>query len=205
MPGHLRHGVLLSGLLATACSTATSHSIEEETLNPDWRGRSLGKVLVVGVHEDRAQRVSAASTFAERLSQHGVDAEPSYSVLPDLASLDSEGAVRAAIRGREFDTIFCASLIEGGERFDHERFAVTDAIVRLFSEGHFTRLAGHAEYYESGYYVLDMGLWDARTLEPIWEAMTDSYSQEELPEDTRKFADFLVEALRERDLLPPGS
>ena len=58
-----------------------------------------------------------------------------------------------------------------------------------------------ADEYESGKFVLAIGVWDPRTLEPIWTATTASYDLERGPEQVKRVADFVVEALRERGLL----
>jgi len=75
------------------------------------------------------------------------------------------------------------------------------AFVRLLgSQGTFTRLGGYADQAAAAMHVLDLGFFDAKTFEPIWNATTDSREADIGPEGIKRFADWLVGELRSRKL-----
>ena len=179
--------------LAAACaSTDTRHAVESETFDEAWRGRAVGQVLVVAMFPDPGHRVSAETAFCARAQEAGVDARSGYEAFPDLSVLEDEAALRSVLNRQGCDTVLTVTLLDEGESFDYEDWAAKYAAVRLVSSGFFTRMQGYSDYYESGKYVLDLGLWDAATLDPVWHATTDSYSLEGPAEDARKFGDFFL-------------
>jgi len=205
-PGSSRAGVVLSlscaTALVTACSTAPRHHIETEVRSPGWQGEPFRNVLIVAAYEDRAFRISSESIAADELTEKAVDASASYDLIPELGTLDDEAAVRAALEGTDFDAIITVVTLEANEDFDFETYSAQYSLVRLLgSEGTFTRIGGAIDYYESGRFVLDLAVCDARTLEPVWHATTDSYSMEESSQQARTVADFLIRVLQERGFI----
>jgi len=165
-------------------------------------GRKYNKLLVVGLYDDRTFRIAAESIFAEELSQKAVDTTPSFNLFVDLDALDDETKIREKLAGTDFDGVLTIAALEVGAGFDYEGYQEQYAMVRLLgSEGVFTRLGANAAYYESGKLKLDVGLWDARTLQSVWHATTDSYSQEAETDEIKTVADFLIEALAERGFI----
>ncbi len=197
-----RTSTLLLALLI-GCSTATRHDIKTERLAPEWNRQPFTNILVVGVYEDRAARISSESVFAAEMSEKAVPARAGYEVIPNLDLLDDQAGVRAALAGTEVDAILTIGTITAGEDFDYEAWRTQYAAVRLLgSEGTFTRIGGDIDYYESGILQLDIGLWDAQTLTSVWNAQTDSYSLEDPTEGVITLANFVISSLRERGLIP---
>lgn len=188
--------------LAAGCSTAPRHQIETEVRNPDWQGEPFRNILIIAAYEDRAYRISSESIGADEFAEAAVDAEPSYELIPDLATLDDAESVRRALQGTDFDAIITVATLEANEEFDFEAYEAQYSFVRLLgSQGTFTRIGGLVDYYESGNFVLDLAVWDARTFEPVWHATTESYSMEEGSEQARTVADFLIRMLQERGFI----
>ncbi|MEM9383222.1 MAG: hypothetical protein AAGB93_24975 [Planctomycetota bacterium] len=187
------------GLLA-AC-TSTQHEIENEQLGEAWDGRPRANLLVVGLYEEQTDRVSIESVLAARLTAQGVTASPSYSVLPDLAA-DAD-AIARTIAGGGYDGVLTMATLEGGEQFDYEAHQEAYAMVRLLgSEGTFTRLGGYADQAAAAQHLLDFGLFDAKTLEPLWNATTDSREADTGAAGIERLSDWLVGELRSRSLVP---
>jgi len=53
----------------------------------------------------------------------------------------------------------------------------------------------------AGLYTLHVGLWDARSQKPVWQATTDSATTGSDTGDLEALADFIVDELREKKLI----
>ena len=64
-------------LLLSACGSSAVHSVSDEELTPRPDGQTYSDLLIVGVYNDRAYRVSSETTFAEELKTRvdGAEAE----------------------------------------------------------------------------------------------------------------------------------
>ena len=187
---------------APGCSTNPSHRIETEVRNPEWQGEPFRNVLIIAAYEDRAYRISSESIAADEFIGRGLQASPSYDLIRDVETLDDAESVRQALQGADFDAIITIATVEANEEFDFDAYQAQYSLVRLLgSEGTFTRIGGAIDYYESGRFVLDLAVWDTRTLDAVWHATTASYSMEESSQQARTVADFLLRVLQERGLI----
>lgn len=200
-----RVGLLLPVVAAAVtwgCSS-TPHKIAEEEISAHWSGEPYDDLLVVGVYEDRAHRVGAESTLVEALKSHGVSATPSFDLLPRLESLDSEQEVARALAGSGHDGLLIVATLDEGYDYDVGDYFATRGIVYLLGgkPGAATNTGSFLAWAASGSYSLYLGLWDAASLKPVWEAETDSQTTESESGDTRALAGFAHQTLRERGLI----
>ena len=63
------------------------------------------------------------------------------------------------------------------------------------------RIEGSIRHYESGKFVLDVGLWDAATLRPVWRATTESYTHDAESEMHKGVSRFVLDSLSERGFI----
>lgn len=191
--------VLICFALCAAC-TSTRHDIDHEKMGDAWDGQPRTNLLVVGLYEDSTVRVSVESVLASQLTAKGIQASPSYALLPDL-NADYE-AIQKEIRGKGYDAILTMATLEGGEQFDYESHQALYAFVRLLgSEGTFTRLGGYADQGIAANHVLDIGLFDAASFDPIWSATTASREADIGPDGIKRLADWLSGELKSRKLV----
>ncbi len=191
--------VLVCFGFCTAC-TSTQHNIDQEKMGSAWDGKPRTNLLVVGMYEDRTVRVSVESVLASQLTEKGIKASPSYELLPDL---DAEYAsIQTGTQGKGYDAILTMATLKGGEQFDYESHQALYAFVRLLgSEGTFTRLGGYADQGAAARHVLDIGLFDAESFDPIWSATTASREADIGPDGIKRFAGWLAGELKSRKLV----
>lgn len=190
--------VLVCAGLCAAC-TSTQHIIDHEKMGSAWDGQSRTNLLVVGLYEDRTDRVSVESVLASQLTEMGIKASPSYALLPDLNA--DYASIQAAVHGKGYDAILTMATLEGGQQFDYESHQALYAFVRLLgSEGTFTRLGGYADQGVAAQHVLDIGLFDTPSFEPIWSATTASRESDIGPEGIKRLANWLAGELKARKL-----
>ena len=194
--------VLLLGMAACCLSACGSpHKIKAEHRDPDWHGGQFKNILVIGIYDDRGLRISSESVFAAELTEQAVTASPSYDLIPDLETLADEEAVRKALDGTDYDAILTVMALDG-RGFDYSSWEAQYAFLRLLGgDGEGIKLWRNVDHLDAGAYILDVGLWDPKTLKPVWNATTDLYSHERASEGVKILADFMIKTLKERGLI----
>lgn len=203
----LRLLVTASSALALLGCASAPHRVAEEHVSPDFAGRAYGNLLVMGAYEDRAFRAGSETAFVEELRSRGIEASPSYASISDLASLEDEAAIQQLLAREGHDAVLSVATIDAGYDYDYEDYLETRGLVYLLGgrPGAFTDAGSFLSWAGSGSYRLDLGLWDAASLQPVWQVTTDSQTTGSESGDTQALADFVVETLRSKGLLESSS
>ena len=189
-------------LLITACGTSqTYHNVVTEETNPAWQKRSIDKVAVVAVTQDRGERVGSETVFADRLTQQGYNVVASHQVFPNLADIDTTEEAARAWAAEGIDGVLTVGVAKSASGYDRTDYWQARGWAYLLGSDN-TRawgdLADINSYWSQGEYSLDVGLWDAKTMQPIWHAQTDSNEWDEGSAGTQRLADGIAEMLRQR-------
>lgn len=203
----LRPLITVSATLALLGCASAPHRVAQESVSPEFAGETYGDLLVIGAYEDRAFRAGSETAFVEELRSRGIRASPSYALIPDLASLDDEATMQELLAREGHDAVLSVATIDAGYDYDYEDYLETRGLVYLLGgrPGAFTDTGAFLSWAGSGSYRLDLGLWDAASLQPVWLITTDSQTTGSETGDTRALTDFVVETLRSRGLLEPPS
>jgi hypothetical protein len=179
------------------------HKIHEEWMVPVWRGKPFQKLLIIGVYDDRTYRASAETGFVEELKALGVAAQPSYDVIPDLDTIDTDDKVAQALSSRKSDAVLTVATIDPDSKLDYQDALEKRGLVYLLGgrPGPFTDMGGYRSWAGSGHYTLHVALWNVDTQKPIWQATTKSHSTDSESGDIKALADFVVATLRKKGLL----
>ena len=140
----------LLSLVAVLCGCrGQGHEIAKEKKDPNWKGGPVQNILVIGLYDDKAYRVSAEGVCVQEFAAKGITSKASHGIIPSLNTTKSPSATQSAIAGKGFDAILSVSTLKSAEKFDYEAHAATYAFVRLLgSEGTFTRMGGYAGEHE---------------------------------------------------------
>ena len=189
--------VLVLTVLVTSCSSTIDHEIATERRNQGWRPRPLVNVLVIAAY-DPTYRAFAENLFVAEMAAKGVNASPGFEIFPDLDALDEASQVWETIDGAGFDGILTVVTVTRDEDFDHDDWWATYGVwVVLGGSSENTGRVLVDDYKEAEYHI-DIGLFDANTREPIWNATTDSLGLAAGKEDIEILADFVVAELTQR-------
>jgi hypothetical protein len=169
--------------IALACAAGVSCATKTE-LSGVWKSESptthpMNQVLVIGIAENDVKRRSFEDGFAAALEEQGVDAVPSYRILPNPERL-SKDSIQQAIHGRGFQGVLATRLVQVDER---EKYVPPTTYVQ---PGYYGR--GLYGYYGRGYEVvhqpgytvhttivrLETHLYDASSAELLWAAHSDT-------------------------------
>jgi len=197
--------VVASAAVALAACASAPHRIDKETTSPAFADRRYGDLLIIGAYQDRSFRVGSETAFVEELKAKGVTAAASYGSLPDLDSLGDSTALRNVLASQSHDAVVTIATVDEGYEYDYGDYLETRGLVYMLGgqPGAGTDLGALISWAGSGHYRLYVALWDAETLEPVWQSTTNSQSSGSESEDLKVLADFLVDALRARGLLEP--
>jgi len=193
--------------LIVGCATSqTNHKIKSEQRNDAWQQVPIKRIAVVAVTPDRSERIASETVFADRLRQHGIDAIISHDFAPNLDNVDTESEAITALAVRNVDAVLTVSVATEAKGYDRTDYWATRGWAAMLGSRNtdaWGNLADASSYWEQGEYSLDIGLWDAQSLGPIWYAQTDSNEWDAGSAGVSRLADAMAEALLSRGLVQP--
>ncbi len=190
---HLRILALLAvlALTATACSTPTT--IEGSWRDPDYSAAPLRRIFVLGTMHNQANRRMLEDAYVAALSQHGVQATPSYQVFQE-AQPDRE-AVRNFLSSQGYD----GALVT--------QFEGMQARSSLLPGADF--YYGYSGWWGTDYYVetdqylkVETSLWNPRTGKLIWSAASETENPTSSHDAVSSIVNRITKALTNARLIP---
>lgn len=195
-------GIFVVAINLVACSSAP-HQVESENMAPDWRGVPYNNLLVTGIYEDRAYRISSEITFSDELKSKGIKASPGYETLPQLNSLDDSAEVSRLLASQGFDALLTVATTQLNDEYTYRDALQTRGWVYLLGgrPGAGTSTGILISSLASGTYALHIALWDAKTQKPVWQATTHSVFQDTTEDEIKTLAELVIQKLRGKGLI----
>ena len=189
-------------LCMAGCGTSqTYHNITTEQRNEAWQQVALNRIAVVAVTDDRSERIGSETVFVDRMKQRGVDAIVSHDIITNLSTIDTSQEAVEALRDRGVDAVLTIGLAKPASGYDRSTYWQARGWAAILGSDN-TRawgdLADINDYWSQGEYSVDIGLWDARSMEAIWHAQTDSNEWDEGSAGVSRLADAITGMLAER-------
>jgi len=194
------------GLICGCGTSQTYHNIKSEQRNEAWQQIPIKLIAVVAVTLDRGERIASETVFVDQLRQHGIDAIISHDFAPNLDNVDTKTEAITALAVRNVDAVLTVSVAKEAQGYDRTDYWVARgwaAMLGSRSTDSWENIADASSYWEQGEYSLDIGLWDAQSLGPIWYAQTDSNEWDTGSAGVSRLADAVAEALISRGLVQP--
>ena len=191
-------GFISITVVVSGCSSAI-HQIADEELTPEQSDKIYNNLLVIGVYSDRSYRISSETLFAEVLKNNGINASPTYDILPNLDSLDSDEEIVRRLEGTNYDGVLAVATIDEGYDYDLGDYYATKGMFSLLGvrTGRFYEMGSFIEWAGSGLYSLYAGLYDIKSLQPVWQITTDSETTGSESEDNKALAELIVNRFRD--------
>ena len=193
--------LLAASLLLAACGGGAPHRVDSEEFDASFSGKTFSNLLVLGVYPDRTFRISGETTLAEELKARGIQASPSYDLIPNTRASAAE--IQGVLTAGSFDGVLTIATLDPGYDYDAGDYFATRGMVYMLGgePGAATDLGAMIAWAGSGLYTLYVGLWDAATGKPVWAVTTDSEASGSDSADQRALADFIASELRKKGLL----
>jgi hypothetical protein len=168
----------------------------------------MNQILVIGIAESDISRRGFEDGFAAALEEHGVDAVPSYRILPNPERLSKE-SIQQAISGRGFQGVIATQLVQVDEqeKYVPPQTYVTPSYHGRGLYGYYGR--SYEVVHQPGYTVsttivrLETHLYDASSAELVWAAHSDTFNPRSIDDGVQSVAKKLSKRLA-ADGFAPG-
>jgi len=198
-------GLVLVALTLTACSTTSP--IVSEWRNPAYASGTFKRVMVGGLGGDTSIRRNFEDEFVAQLRTAGIDALPSYRLIPEQEKID-EAKLKQAARTAGADGLLFARLIEveqkreyGPSYFPYTSFGIFGSNVGAAWHG----LGGAPRVHRYNEYVSEATLYDVGKNEVVWTSTIRTAEPEDVGTAIRSYVETVMKSLREKNLLPNRS
>ncbi len=161
-------------VLVTSCAQTTLLNVWKDQ---SYKGR-ISKVIILGVARRPSLRRVFEAEFSQQLQIRGIDAVPSFTVLPSTKMLDKESIV-SLVKKEGVNGIIITRLVE---RKTVETYVPAQGYTvsppGMGWHGHY--MSSYSYVHTTGYtikdevVILETNLYDAGTEELIWSATTET-------------------------------
>jgi hypothetical protein len=199
----LRIPFVAAVLLTAVCGCATTE-LTNTWKDPQYRGGPVKKIMVVGISKQASVRRTFEDTFAETLKANGVEAVPSYTVVPEDGQM-SEDKLRAAVQQSGAGAVLITRMVEKQTDTMVTSTAPVGAYRRTSMSGYYS--GAWIGYYEPvavqefHYVVLESTLFVAEHPEPVWSGTTRNVDSKDIRPATEGFAKPVIAALKKEGLI----
>lgn len=188
-------------ILISGCSRSKLVAVWSDK---DYSGGVVESVLVVGISSEEAARRLFEEHFVELFEERGVEAVPSFRVIPPGDSLTTE-AVLKKVKEEQAETIFTTRLVG----IDKEVAHYVDPILDSRAYGYYHRFD---LYYPRAfgerstavtytYYRLESNLYDSKTKQLLWSAQSRLFEPGSVADAVEELGDLVMGALAERGMV----
>jgi Domain of unknown function (DUF4136) len=198
-PGALRRCVLTIALSFVAGCTSTQ--IVNQWSDPNYTPSSLRKIVVLGISTQIALRRSFEDEFVAQLRSSGIQAVPSYQVIPEEGQAP-EQRLLSAVKRTGADAAIMTRLVRVERR-------------KQITPGYYNPYPGLYGWYASGWagfyepprvyhydvYTSETSLYDLARDRLVWAGTVQTTDPGDIPKEIKNYVKTVIEALKEKHLL----
>jgi hypothetical protein len=198
---------LLAALALVLAACASPVKIVQQWQEPGYAAPGFKRVLVIGVTRDAAVRRTFEDEFVAQLKARGIEAVPSYSVLPEDGQQPRE-RIEQAVRDARADAIILTRVLSR-EKVTEVVPAMAPPIYGGFYNYYgaywggplYPGYAGPPAVYRYDEIRVESQLFDVRRETPVWTATSEVFAPDNPKRDSAEYARVMIEALAARKLL----
>lgn len=202
-PSPLRSLVVLTVVLGLAGCSSTKLVSHWE--NPQAVPARFDRLLVIGVSQRPSLRRTFEDTFVARLKAEGVDAVPSYLVIPEDGPV-AEARLQEAVQRAHADGVLITRLVRVERRTEVSPgyYAPAPAVGLGFYPWYSAAWLGYYEpprVYHYDVYISETSLYDVRRNQLVWSGIVQTRDPRDLDKEIRRYVDTVIKALRKEQVL----
>ena len=197
---------LYVALLLLSISACSSTTLVSRWNDATYTGPQFHKVLVIGMIKEDIDRRYYEEEQAKIVRAEGGQAVTSYTLIPDLSTVDDKTKMIAIVKQTGVDSVIITSL----QAIDKNQRTVPARVDYRPAMGH-----GYYGYYRSSYQAvyqpaytvtdtivrLETRLYAAATEEMVWGGITESLNPDSIDEIIKETADVIGSDMREHGLI----
>jgi hypothetical protein len=202
------HSVIRFSLaaLAIGLSACASTTLDNSWKDPHYSGGPLSKILVVGISSQASVRRAFEDTFAQSLTQSGVQAVPSYTLIPQDGRI-AEDVLQKAVGEAGANGVLIARMVGRETELTVTTAPMAPPIYGMRRSYYGYYSGAWAGYYEPAtvqqfdYIVTETTLFRADAPEPIWSGTARTLEPKDVRKATEGFAKVMIDALKKEGLI----
>jgi hypothetical protein len=209
-----KHAILILSVLGLALvSAAKSSKLAFTWRNPNYSGGTFKNILVLAMNGQASGRADFEDRMVERLARPGLQAVPSYSLLPRPEATPIEiDQLRSVVRGQEFDAILVSRLV----KYDKTTTYVSGQAYPLYPYystfyGYYGTL--YPAVYSPGYLRTDTTAQIETNLystakpdgELVWTGTSDTVNPRSVSKAIKDVVDLIVQQLEKEGIFSQAS
>ncbi len=185
-------------LLAGCAST----EIVNQWSETDYIPRPFKKVVVLGISREAALRRSFEDEFVAQLRANGIQAVPSYQILPEEGQVP-ESRLLKAVRQSGADAAIMTRLVrvERKTQVTPGYYDPYPGFYHWYSMG-WSGFYEPPQIYEYDVYTSETSLYDLNRDQLIWAGTVQTTNTENIPETIKNYVKTVIDALKKKNLLP---
>jgi len=164
---------LLILFLLTLAGCSSKATITDFWLDESYDGRQFGKILVIGAAEKITFRNLFEGELVNQLRSQGIDAFPSYEVLPYNNMLTRE-TVLSLVEKSDIDSVLITSLVERSKKTVYYSLDSGNPYVYYTGIYNTIRSPGRSASYDIEILFLKTNLYDVKSEKLIWSMTSES-------------------------------
>jgi hypothetical protein len=194
-------GITLVALAFSACSTTSP--IVSDWSNPAYTSASFERILVASMGGDTSVRRNFEDEFVVQLRAAGIDASPSYRLIPEEEKLD-EARLKQAAQTTKADAVLFARLLQVEQKSEYGPSYFPSTSFGIFGEhvgAAWHGLGGAPRVYRYNEYVSETTLHDVSKNDVVWTGTIKTTERENVNAAIKSYVQAVIKALQEKNLL----
>lgn len=168
--------------------------------NPEHAVTSYDKLLVIFYENDNEVRAEGERGASQQMQQLGVKAHASVDSEPDIEKLEDPARVASLLDEVGADALMAVEFVEykEGYRTTSQEYAAVWLVAAAIDDDlrRTVWAASVADRAASDLASLQVSIWDAGSEKKVWAATTDIQTYDDNERDSRKFADVVVNEMK---------
>jgi hypothetical protein len=208
-PLHIQLITILACLFLSSCANT---KFTKQWVNEDFNEEPYDDILVLVVADKMGNRQDAENYIVEKLGETGIDAIPSYDILPKTEEIDRE-AVGRAIDGLQLDAVivmYATGVTEEEYYIPSRRFGIYSG----YGYGH-AHYGSFYDYYPHAYsyvylpgydnthYVvaLETSLFDLDSGDMIWSGQSNTFAPDSVDDVIHNITELTIKELQKKKII----
>jgi hypothetical protein len=200
---------ILACILLSSCANT---KFTRQWVDEDFNQQPYDDILVLAVADKMGNRQDAENYIVKKLGENGIDAMPSYDILPKTEDIDRE-AVGKAIDGLQLDAVivmYATGITEEEYYIPARRFGIYSG----YGYGH-AQYSSFYDYYPHAYsyvylpgydnthYVvaLETSLFDLNTGKMVWSGQSNTFAPDSVDDVIYNITALTIRELQQKKII----
>jgi hypothetical protein len=197
---------LVIAVLAVGMAACSHTTINEAWSKPDVASRNVNKIAVIGMTDRPMTRRILEDEFVREFRDRGVDAEQAYE-LGTVEEMPHPDAVKDVLGLAGYDAVLMAEPVDVTQRVDFVPGDPYWSEAYVYDPFYDYYYSAYWHYHDPGYYVvsevvqIETRLYDLRTGELIWSALSSTVKDGDLDGYLKDYARAIVNRLEQNQVI----